>query len=46
MERLPRRTCPAPRRSTRPTPSYYEELVRKEQHDVDSQLVRTYFPFE
>jgi thimet oligopeptidase len=22
---------------------YYEELVRKEQHDVDSQLVRTYF---
>jgi thimet oligopeptidase len=23
---------------------YYEELVRKEQHDVDSQLVRTYFP--
>ncbi|MCW2790908.1 MAG: Thimet oligopeptidase [Nocardioides sp.] len=23
--------------------SYYEELVRKEQHDVDSQLVRTYF---
>ncbi len=26
--------------------SYYEELVRKEQHDVDSQLVRTYFPFE
>lgn len=26
--------------------SYYEELVRKEQHDVDSQRVRTYFPFE
>lgn len=26
--------------------SYYEELVRKEQHDVDSQLVRTYFGFE
>ena len=26
--------------------AYYEELVRKEQHDVDSQLVRTYFPFE
>ncbi|WP_028653736.1 M3 family metallopeptidase [Nocardioides halotolerans] len=25
---------------------YYEELVRKEQHDVDSQLVRTYFPFD
>jgi len=25
---------------------YYEELVRKEQHDVDSQLVRTYFPSE
>ena len=23
---------------------YYEELVRKEQHDVDSQQVRTYFP--
>ena len=22
---------------------YYEEVVRKEQHDVDSQLVRTYF---
>ena len=26
--------------------SYYEELVRKEQHDVDSQLVRTYFAFD
>ena len=26
--------------------AYYEELVRKEQHDVDSQLVRTYFDFE
>jgi len=26
--------------------AYYDELVRKEQHDVDSQLVRTYFPFE
>jgi thimet oligopeptidase len=26
--------------------TYYEELVRKEQHDVDSQLVRTYFAFE
>jgi thimet oligopeptidase len=26
--------------------SYYEELVRKEQHDVDSQQVRTYFAFE
>jgi thimet oligopeptidase len=26
--------------------SYYDELVRKEQHDVDSQKVRTYFPFE
>jgi thimet oligopeptidase len=25
---------------------YYEELVRKEQHDVDSQLVRTYFAFD
>jgi thimet oligopeptidase len=25
---------------------YYEELVRKEQHDVDSQWVRTYFPFD
>ena len=25
---------------------YYEELVRKEQHDVDSQLVRTYFSFD
>jgi thimet oligopeptidase len=24
---------------------YYEELVRKEQHDVDAQLVRTYFDF-
>jgi thimet oligopeptidase len=23
--------------------TYYEELVRQEQHDVDSQLVRTYF---
>jgi thimet oligopeptidase len=26
--------------------AYYEELVRKEQHDVDSQLVRTFFTFE
>jgi thimet oligopeptidase len=26
--------------------TYYEELVRKEQHDVDSQRVRTYFAFE
>jgi len=26
--------------------AYYEELVRKEQHDVDSQRVRTYFAFE
>ena len=26
--------------------AYYDELVRKEQHDVDSQLVRTYFRFE
>jgi thimet oligopeptidase len=26
--------------------SYYDELVRKEQHDVDSQEVRRYFPFE
>jgi len=26
--------------------SYYQELVRKEQHDVDSQRVRTYFSFE
>jgi Zn-dependent oligopeptidase len=25
--------------------SYYEELVRKEQHDVDAQRVRTYFDF-
>jgi thimet oligopeptidase len=25
---------------------YYQELVRKEQHDVDSQEVRTYFAFE
>jgi len=25
--------------------AYYQELVRQEQHDVDSQLVRTYFPF-
>jgi thimet oligopeptidase len=25
---------------------YYEELVRKEQHDVDSQLVRTYFEYD
>ena len=24
---------------------YYEELVRQEQHDVDSQRVRTYFDF-
>jgi thimet oligopeptidase len=24
---------------------YYEELVRKEQHDVDAQVVRTYFDF-
>jgi thimet oligopeptidase len=26
--------------------SYYEELVRKEHYDVDSQVVRTYFSFE
>jgi thimet oligopeptidase len=26
--------------------TYYEELVRKEQLDVDAQLVRTYFDFE
>ncbi|CAN5397561.1 M3 family metallopeptidase [soil metagenome] len=26
--------------------SYYEELVRKEQYEVDSQRVRTYFAFE
>ena len=26
--------------------SYYEELVRKEQYDVDSQRVRTYFDFD
>ncbi|MCY7397083.1 MAG: Zn-dependent oligopeptidase [Nocardioides sp.] len=25
--------------------NYYEELVRKEQHDVDAQVVRTYFDF-
>ncbi|TBT88718.1 peptidase M3 [Propioniciclava sinopodophylli] len=25
--------------------AYYAELVRKEQHDVDAQLVRTYFDF-
>lgn len=25
--------------------AYYEELVRKEQHEVDAQLVRTYFDF-
>ena len=24
---------------------YYEELVRKEQYDVDAQVVRTYFDF-
>src|SRR3954468_13097687 len=26
--------------------TYYEELVRKEQHDVDSHLVRTYFSYD
>ncbi|HEX5087440.1 MAG TPA: M3 family metallopeptidase [Nocardioides sp.] len=26
--------------------TYYEELVRKEQHDVDAQLVRTYFAYD
>jgi thimet oligopeptidase len=26
--------------------AYYEELVRKEQYDVDAQVVRTYFDFE
>nr|WP_300047753.1 M3 family metallopeptidase [uncultured Nocardioides sp.] len=25
---------------------YYSELVRREQYDVDGQVVRTYFPFE
>ena len=33
------------RRSTASTTVYYEELVRKEQYDVDAQVVRTYFDF-
>jgi thimet oligopeptidase len=41
-----RRDVPDAQDITRADSSYYEELVRKEQHDVDSQLVRTYFAFE
>ena len=42
-----RRDVPGRRARSRPRDaSYYEELVRKEQHDVDSQRVRTYFAFE
>ena len=45
LERL-RRDVPDAEHLDATNSSYYEELVRKEQHDVDSQLVRTYFPFE
>ena len=45
MERL-RRDVPGAEAIDAADSVYYEELVRKEQHDVDSQLVRTYFPSE
>ncbi len=45
LERL-RRDVPDAESLDATNSAYYEELVRKEQHDVDSQLVRTYFPFE
>jgi thimet oligopeptidase len=45
LERL-RRDVPGAEALDATNSAYYEELVRKEQHDVDSQLVRTYFPFE
>src|SRR3954452_24451386 len=45
MERY-RRDVPAADAIDSADAVYYEELVRKEQHDVDSQQVRTYFAFE
>jgi thimet oligopeptidase len=45
LERF-RRDVPDAEFITRADSAYYEELVRKEQHDVDSQRVRTYFAFE
>ena len=40
-----RQDVPDAERVTAPDASYYEELVRKEQLQVDSQKVRTYFAF-
>jgi thimet oligopeptidase len=45
MERY-REDVPSARTITSADATYYEELVRKEQHDVDSQRVRTYFSFQ
>jgi len=42
MERV-REDMPDAERIDAADSTYYEELVRKEQHDVDSHLVRTYF---
>jgi thimet oligopeptidase len=40
-----RRDVPDATRVAGPDASYYRELVRKEQFDVDSQVVRSYFDF-
>jgi thimet oligopeptidase len=45
MERY-RQDVPDAETITSADATYYEELVRKEQHDVDSQQVRTYFAFD
>lgn len=44
LERF-RRDVPGAEQITGADASYYEELVRQEQHDVDAQVVRTYFDF-
>lgn len=40
-----RRDLPEAQRVTAADAVYYQELVGKEQHDVDAQVVRTYFDF-
>ncbi|MGZ6753724.1 MAG: M3 family metallopeptidase [Nocardioides sp.] len=44
LERF-RRDVPDATSITATDSTYYEEVVRKEQHEVDAQLVRTYFDF-
>lgn len=44
LERF-RRDVPGAEQITGADAVYYEELVRQEQHDVDAQVVRTYFDF-